>query len=526
MKIIIYQLFTILSFVLLSVLASSCQKELLSSVKDSSLALETKAGIESSGYIFNESAQVWMQREDDPYELSKIQTLAQERSISANVYPTHYAIKIYPRNEIELNAIIRMNDIIVSYIPFGYKYVPEDIAADLKSPYEFERYSDELKYSITREGSSAQTLPVLYVTWPVTKDLPDEYDYEIAYSACLPSTDNEDENNDGIDIANSLRGSSYRTISGFILDYDWLLSKYLAMKNLRIRVSYGLNSIETYTNNAGHFSITGNINDNATVSIVYENTQWRLTDVILITYVVSLGTVLDMWGTSSTTKVIRTNTTPQLLYRAAEYFFNGSHDVSTPPSNYCLQINMTESGDLGAFNANIFTNPWVEIRTTGSYEDQNFLMTLFHELGHFNHYKQTTILNYLNVPSLIKESFADYIKWYLSPEYYASNNNGIYGSSWDIYLFGDNQDWQNTEEEPFVFYSPLFIDLVDNYDQSTYSNMYNSDTVTGFSYDDIACMLPDISCWNDLRSLLQTSIYPTSVFNAFVAPYNEYFANN
>ena len=74
-----------------------------------------------------------MQRENDPYELSKILTLAHERSISANVLPTHYAIKIYPRNEIELNDIIRMNDIIVSYIPFGYKYVPEDIAADLQA---------------------------------------------------------------------------------------------------------------------------------------------------------------------------------------------------------------------------------------------------------------------------------------------------------------------------------------------------------------------------------------------------------
>ncbi|MBR5906756.1 MAG: hypothetical protein IKZ51_09960 [Bacteroidales bacterium] len=505
----------------------SCQKDSYPSYSFFVSEEDTKSSINESKYIFNTSTHSWMQEEKDPFELSNIRTLAEDKIDSVNIVPTHYAIKIYPRDEAELNELVSTNDIVVSFIPFGYIFVPDEVVSELNNnkTIHCRQYTENVKYYINGDGDNAIPLPVLYVSWPVNKTIPDGYDYELLYSACLPSLLDDSVDNDGIRIANNVRGSSYRTISGFVLDYDGLLDKYLPMKNLRIRVSYGLSSIETYTNHAGHFSISGVINDNATVSIVYQNSQWQITEIPLITYVVSLGTVASMWGSTGSNKVIRTNTEAQLIHRAAEYFFNGNHEVTTPSSNYSLQILMTVINE-GNFNANLLTNPWIEIELVSYFDDHQYFKVLMHEFGHFNHYKHTTAMNYLNVPLFIRESYAEYIKWILSPEYYISNNNGVYDSSWEFALIVGAQSWHNGLEEPFLYYSPLFVDLVDDYNQRVIDNSYNYDIVTGFTFDDITYMISNISSWEDLRSYLQSVITPSTTFASYIAPYDEYFSSN
>lgn len=485
---------------------------------------ETKASSSSNRYIYNASAKVWMLEQEDPYEISHIMAIARSQYDNARVYATHYALKLFPRNEKELNEITHIDDIMVSYIPFGYTYASQDEINTL-SPMVLNStkcYHEEERYYIEYEDSSdLQPLPVLYVAWNVSKPLPEKYDYTILYEACLPNTESvlPSNSNDGVQIATSLRGSSNRTITGRIRDYDDLLSSYISVKRLKLRLSYGLSSIETTTDAGGYFSFTGNINDNATIKIIYENDQFRITNGGTITYAVSLGTVQDNWGASSN-KNFYTNTPFQAVHCATDYFYNGSHSISTPSTSYALRISMDSFSDpwSGRFNYYPIVPPYINVNIQSYYDDADYVGNVLHELGHFNHYQINGGYSYYSgVPSLIRESYAVFVAWHLSREYYTALHSNQYVSSWDDSLARGYQYWTGTTD-----YSPLFVDLADDFNQNSYISENILDTPTST----IINFVKDKQSWAGLRIPLKNylnSHYSSTQTNSYLSPYDSYF---
>lgn len=281
---------------------------------------ETKSSLDKE-YIYNVSANVWMFKQEDPYELSNLRQLARENNIDTiNIVPTHYAIKLFPRNEKELNDLIFNNKIQTSFIPFGYTLVPinqlNKTCANLDN---YRIYKEEEKYFIDDGYYSSQIpMPVIYASWPISCDLPSNYDYIIEYEVCLPSTDSQ--SNDGQFFSKLLRGSRNRTLTGNVISYDYVLCQYVPVKKLKLQLRYGLSVFEAITDDNGYFFFSGNINDSATINIVFDDSKFRITNNSLFSYVESHGTVLNWWGTSQH-NLFSFSSEAVVIHRAANHFF-------------------------------------------------------------------------------------------------------------------------------------------------------------------------------------------------------------
>lgn len=93
--------------------------------------------------IYHEGAKLYMVPQNDPYTLANFQiaydnlssgettqiltrSQTDELSEKKQLEATHYALKVFPKNETEQWEIELMEDIKVSYIPFNYMQLPED----------------------------------------------------------------------------------------------------------------------------------------------------------------------------------------------------------------------------------------------------------------------------------------------------------------------------------------------------------------------------------------------------------------
>ena len=100
------------------------------------------------GAVYNEVVDAWMIPQPDPYTLENFQraydklaavkstqklTKAQavEFSSAKRLEPTHYALKIYPRNEEEQWQVEMMEDVQVAYIPFCFARLTREEAEKL-----------------------------------------------------------------------------------------------------------------------------------------------------------------------------------------------------------------------------------------------------------------------------------------------------------------------------------------------------------------------------------------------------------
>lgn len=125
------------------IIVSSCAKQQMEQQQLSVLSIETKST--NDCYVYNTSAKIWMTIQDDPYKVSNLQTIAQSNGIDVLVKPTHYALKLFPKNEQELNNLIIRDDISFSYIPFGYTCVSASIADSLSRSNNTCKYREEEK---------------------------------------------------------------------------------------------------------------------------------------------------------------------------------------------------------------------------------------------------------------------------------------------------------------------------------------------------------------------------------------------
>lgn len=183
----------------------------------------TKATSDDYSYVFNASNQLWMRVQDDPYKMSNINKMFYREGIEKEVKATHYALKLFPRDEQELNELIALNDIHYSYIPFGYEYVPaflsdslDTIVEKMSCFFEEERYF----YSDIHDTTIKRSMPVLYAAWPINRSLPKGFDYSIEYSVCIPDYLGEYANDHDMNRLNTMMGNRNIVLSGYSLCYE------------------------------------------------------------------------------------------------------------------------------------------------------------------------------------------------------------------------------------------------------------------------------------------------------------------
>ncbi len=84
--------------------------------------------------------------------------------------------------------------------------------------------------------------------------------------------------------------------------------------------------------------------------------------------------------------------------------------------------------------------------------------------------------------------------------------------------------WRSTTSGDRGYYSPLFVDLVDNFNQATYfGSSYNNDELKGLHYSIIREIAEKSADWASCKSILGAHI-PAGELEAFLAPYEAWYA--
>jgi hypothetical protein len=94
------------------------------------------------------------------------------------------------------------------------------------------------------------------------------------------------------------------------------------------------------------------------------------------------------------------------------------------------------------------------------------------------------------------------------------------------------QTWIKTHysptDAPHMYYSPLFVDLVDTYNQHNINSSYNNDSISIGPY--IHTIIREIAAqcktWDDMKNALDDYVgvfYTQTQFDSFCMPYNYWY---
>lgn len=532
------------------------------------------------GAVYHESTKSWIVPQKDPYTLANFQkaydNLASNRSVQrlsraetaafTNTQPleaTHYSLRIFPKNEKEQWKIELMEDVKVAYTPFDYVPLPEADAKKLASTRSaVNTYPDKSRFTVTyddvetTEGPAetvTYTMPVLYAVWPCNKPLPEDMVYEIDYEVFIPNyTDNARSSTfstsamqvleaEAISLALGTPASTGPTTkgpigqrNGNITSVDRFLNKKVPQVNLKQRFQLGSNIWDVYTDSRGDFFIPKGVPLDASYSHLFMHERWKITwDDSTIPYIETWGrTIREYWGSTSTISTCPTGGVPAYeIHPAVNYYFKGPHAVSTWYYESGIRIEAhTRPGDgvLASFVYSRNSISYIKIYNNHQYKSNTFAGAIFHEFGHFTHYgERGGYRGYTAVHKFLRESYAEYVGWYIGEHYYA---NLGYTPSPDFDLTGCNaQDWEKTDDRT-AYYSPLFVDLRDDYNQGfTSGSTYNDDIIKGVPNFIIKDVIANSTDWNSAKAKLRENagtFYSLTDINNFFIPYDYWFANN
>lgn len=523
--------------------------------------------------VFNEGAQAWMVPQKDPYTLENFQQAydnllsgnttqpltRSEVTSFANAEPlkaTHYRLKIYPKTEAEEWKIERMEDVKVAYIPFDYvqltKAESEKVVATTRA--QTATYPDNNPYSVTYEdmetndGPAAPVtfiLPVLYVVWPCDKPLPEDMDYEIECGVFIPPYDSGQTRSTASTLSETLlqrleseaislaldipvrpttRASrtASRTLRGRVSNYDNYIKKRIPLVNLKQRFQLGSNIWEVFTQIDGTFSITAPIPDEAIYSHVFLHSRWKITSETSTSPTVSEWDEVGYkynWPTSDSFLDMAPGYGGYYDIQACiGYYYAGLHGIQTWYHEGGLRlIESTKINDSAnaSFHYN-YKNELYIIAYSNNLSNQSLYKgSFFHEIGHFIQYGERGGYNgYRAVHQLIRESFASYIGWYIGERFYINAGYSKRLGSEDI-TGQARQHWTQYSNSSTKYYSPLFVDMVDNYNQYYDDERCNNDPIQDVPYTTIIRRISnECTTWSSVKKVLQEYVgaaYPQRV---------------
>lgn len=544
--------------------------------------------------VFHEGAQNWMIPQNDPYTLANFQatydrlasgsseqyltrTETAEFTPSQKLIPTHYALRVFPKNEEEEWKIEMMEDVKVRYIPFDYVQLTEDEIERLpiaktrsmegNSPEvsDTAKFSESYRYSVTYTDLTTveghvpdQTfiLPILYVVWPVDKPFPEDMEYEIDYPVFLPPYDTPSTR-----VAAGLSFDSLQTLEaeaisqalgilvpkqkmetrasaalgGYMQTRDNYLNTYVPMPRLRIKYELGSFIVETRTDEFGFYSIAIPyipMGIQHVFYVLFQDPQgkWKITKENATTpfnggYAINAGAPKPGMNNQDI-HMIAGERQANEIHRAVSYLY-GNHNpyFSLPSIPDGIRIiadshsHPSWNGSFTSYASNSSGNPWITIYNNGN-TNARVMGTVLHELGHFAHWSAYKS-SFSGIHGLLKESYASYAGWYLGEAYYASQGWTKTSQSQDI-TGQARQGWKKTGSN---HYSPLFVDLVDNYNQGTGRPAYPNDEARNVSPGRIFTIINHASSWTEFKQLIRQYNGSTQL-EAYLADYDYWFANN
>ncbi len=535
--------------------------------------------------VFHQSAGAWIRPQKDPYALENFRDayhmLASVEKQIDEPRATHYALKIYPRNEREQWAVEKMKDVKTAYIPFDYVALTEAEVSAINPAAAAAKtlFPDTNPHKVVQKGimstagklpDTTYDLPILYVVWPVEKPLPAELEYVILYEVCLPQSGHSSAvmravEREAISLAlgtraiAATRAEADRTLTGKVEFFDGYLwsqgqSSRIPQANLIQRFQLGSAVWDATTNAAGVFSVTGPIPDNASYSHVFLQDEFKVTSEFSTTpYVSYIGTVASQWGNGTDISLCLHNGTMPVydLFPAANHFFHVQTDIPLP-TYLDNGIRIIAADSQNAENGGYFSfgnpaagiDPLILIR--GDYADaspnsSDMHCVVFHELGHYAHSQIIGGIATLAIAHpLMVEGFSTYCGWRLPLQFYRlhglplPNDDTIYAYS---VTMDNRQMWLKVQAG--YYYSPMLTDLVDDFNQSQWNGQYYYQGSPAYFVDDRISGVPNnvileiakVPAFPDIRTKIASYIgtVPSLTqenFDLYIADYQYWFDNN
>lgn len=151
--------------------------------------------------------------------------------------------------------------------------------------------------------------------------------------------------------------------------------------------------------------------------------------------------------------------------------------------------------------------PEIEVfgkNTSGVYLNvHEVVANTIHELAHASHYMYVGKSIYEATHIGIYESWATAVEWYLGRNLYLDMMSGK--SNAQINIFDDeyaNQNWCITSR---TYYTPIFIDLYDSYNEYEKSAIYPNDIVSGYTFNFLNKNLIYFIDMSELRNFLKNN---------------------
>jgi hypothetical protein len=196
------------------------------------------------------------------------------------------------------------------------------------------------------------------------------------------------------------------------------------------------------------------------------------------------------------------------VHRAANiYYYRNTYGVNSPPTNTFLNDRMHLGTNIGEGRSHYFTfnSGWqaAEVRLIFSLTNDNSLSifaTTIHELTHAAHWaigmSTATYCANSGQAGRLAESWAQMVGWFITKQVYLPaglNPAGLNFTQFDQDAIQDrtlaNMAVVSTCFSNGAWYTPLFIDLVDNYNQNTWSSNFPVDNANGYTLQQLQSFL-------------------------------------
>ncbi len=521
-------------FAALALTLASCEKDDLLDLKQSTRQTDKTESIDE----IHEGEIQLGDKYESPLLLKNMQraadTLSKRSGLRSAVIlkPTHLYVRFLPKDSAEYEQIVADTILDVTPYPLDYELTEGTDYHDKSLPYDSYQWQYAvvpIDYDLSSVGIHSEKLEELYMPDGILDEEEDDENNSTLRSASMsPSSEFSlsqllTEAERQTEKESTTLKSKWRP-GATIKAYDNVVGGMIPLRGVKVRICVlGFIKTHKYTDENGNVSFSKR-RRSASYSIEWEDDKWDIRDKGTQAYY--NGPRQEKWWNLSigmgTQKSLHYSAIHRALY---EYYYGDNCGFSRPSKS--LKISYREGSDPdgkasgSTTQACVRTWGWIaspiKIYGTsvygGKYSVSSVLHTTLHELTHASHILRMSKKDYDKVEDYIRDSWAEFASWVIIEKMYKKLN--IKDSSKphkDFILPFQNQTWNCTS---ILKYSPIFIDLHDNYNQYDKNNptLYPNDKVYGFSIlllDKNLCNFKNIS---DVETFVKKSSNRPSYIN-------------
>lgn len=444
----------------------------------------------------------------NPYSVVNMQIAVQQvireknLQLTVRLQPTHYYVRFLPASDEELESLeldVNVNELfeypLDVEITSGGAYYHDPLIPEGEITWQYTtvpinyQFSD-IEYEILEElylSDMANSRIPLFNTPPNSS-------FTITYEDIELVSLKKTNNFDALDSITYSRGSW--NPSGTIKVWDHVIEDYIPIQGVKVVARRFFHTESAFTNEDGYFQ-TASFKNPVKYKIKWETDEYDIRSGTFGQAVLERkgGKFSSPWNLDIEKDKIQMYYAT--VHRAAfRYHYQNIDGLRRPGYSSKLKICVYDkNGDSYGMNwANI--DPFgilPDIQIWAKHDDayrpsNGILSTAIHELAHASHRKYMTGIQFSQVSDIIVESWARAVQWRVTQIEYSAR--GI--SDYDVPPWNDveQRHLQNWDSGWSHKYTPLFIDLIDNYNQSLeYGGLPSNRCPCGGAFDGANCLV-------------------------------------